>query len=123
MQRVEELQEQAAVEVHGPGHVAESDDAGLPRLAAPEAQIERLGPGGERAPHGPAQIDARSAPCRFPAATRPRGEAAGEARRDPLDFLQVARRERGEVLVHQRAAVARAGHFLRLFAGVLLPLL
>src|SRR5438270_3846561 len=112
LQRIEELQQQTAVEVHRPGNIAKRDDPRPARLAPSEPQLERLGPGGERAPHGSPQIDPRTALRRGPAASGPRCQLSRQALRDPADFIEIARSERGEVLADQRAPVARAGHFL-----------
>src|SRR2546430_15803178 len=96
-----------AVEVHRSGDVADGDDARLARLAPAEAQVEQLG---QRAAHGAAQSDAAAPAIRSPPAARPRREAAGDARGDPLDVGELVRAERAEVLLHDGGHVARPPH-------------
>src|SRR5437868_5374582 len=87
LQRVEELQQQAAIEVHRPGDVAEGHDPRPPWLAPAEPQLDRLGSGGERTPHGPPQIDPRTALRGGPAAPWARGELARQPFGDPADLV------------------------------------
>src|SRR5205814_4605381 len=114
LQRIEKLQQEAAVEIHRARDVADGDDAGLARLAPAEAQIEQLARGG--APQCAAQIDARSRVRGLPAAARTRGQPAGDARRDAFDLFELVGSEGAEILFAERALIAGRADFLRSFA-------
>src|SRR5205823_5419565 len=86
LQRVEKLQEEAAVQVHRAGNVAEGDDARLARLAPAEAKVERLDQGPT---HRPAQIDPATAMRGRPTPTGPRREAPGDTGGDALDLREL----------------------------------
>src|SRR5947199_3569 len=72
----------------------------------------KLGEIGMRA-HRPAQIDARPMASRPPAPRRAGGELARDARRDPLDLLQLLVGEVAEILPRERRDVARGPRFFR----------
>src|SRR5882724_7923769 len=110
LERVEELQQEAAVQVHRARHVAEGDDARLARLAPAEPQLQRLAGIGQGSPDGPAQIDARPPPARLPTAAGAGGEPAGQAPGDALDLLQLLGAEAAEILAGQRGHGAGTGH-------------
>src|SRR5207248_4677127 len=115
LQRIEELQQKAAVEVHRAGDVAERHDARLARLAAAAAQVDQLAGGGtaQRA----AQIHARAARRRLPSPARARREPPCDAPGDALDLLQLAGIEGAEVLLGAAWKVAGTGDFFRLLGA------
>src|SRR6185503_15774028 len=111
LQREEELQEQAAVEIHRAGDVAEGDDPRLARLALAKAEVEQLG---HRPPQGAAQIEAAPARSGLPAPAGPQREPAREPSRDPLHLGKLLGAEGAEVLLRKRGHVARGRHGLGL---------
>ena len=125
LERVEELEQEAAVEVHGARHVAEQHQAHLAPPPLPSPQLDDLALH-HVGPHAPPQVDDPAPPGRPPAtADAPARQPLGDQDREPGDLVEILGRKRREVLIHQDLAVADSRHLERLAVVVafLLPAL
>src|SRR5262245_25201648 len=106
---VEELEEEAAVEVHGAGDVAEQHQADLTPPPGPAPELDDLALH-EIGPHAAAEVD-DAAPARgFAAPADPAGQSLGDEHGEPRHLVELLGGEGREVLFHQNLAVRQPGH-------------
>src|SRR5690242_2261118 len=109
LQRVQELQQKAAIEVHRAGHVTERHELrpAKPTLAAGE--LDRVAAGLERQSHRSAKVDTSALPGvrGLPPATLARIQSSRDLSRDTLDLFELARTEAREVPCRACRAGAR----------------
>src|SRR4030095_3095965 len=101
LQREQELEQEAAVEVHRARDVAEQDQPDLLALALAEAQVDQIALGEVRAQRSPQVEPAAPLPGPAPAA-HAMGQAAGDLHGELEQIVELVGAEGGKVLVHQR---------------------
>src|SRR6266550_2353344 len=115
LEREEELEEKTAVEVHRARHVAQEHQPHLAPLAPAELQVDEVAAaqvGAQRPP----QVDAPAPGDRPPATAEPPGQSPGNLHGEPIDFVELVRRERREVTPGQGFLVRHGGNAERLVA-------
>ena len=109
LQREEELQEEAAVEIHRARDVAEQDEPHLALLAPPVAQLDDLAPRQIRPQRAP-QVHAAAPPDRPAPPADPTRQPAGDLHRQAQDFLELLGAEGREIARGQRLLLGRRRH-------------
>src|SRR5688572_3201717 len=107
LQRVEDLQQEAAVEVHGAGHITHDDELRSSTLALAARKPNGVAAGGQGEPHDATRVEARTAPSDPPAAAGSRAEAPDDASGRILEVTDVLVVVVLEVL--RAGGVSRAG--------------
>src|SRR5215470_19510066 len=97
LQRVEELEQEPAVEVHRARDVAEEDQANFAPPALPPPELDDLALHQIR-PDAPPQVDDPTPPCRTLAPADATGQPLGDQDREAGYFVQVLKREGRKVL-------------------------
>src|SRR5215470_17220693 len=96
LQREEELEQEAAVEVHRARDVAQQDQPHLAALAPAELEIDQVSAaqvGAQR----PSEVDTASPRDGPPAAAEATHQAPSDLHGEPIDLVELVRRERREV--------------------------
>src|SRR5215510_14544258 len=115
LKREEELEEEAAVEVHRAGDVTEQDQPHLAALAPAELQIDQV-PAAQVGAQCPPQVDTPSPRDGPPATAETTNQASRNLYGEPIDLVELVRRERREVAPGQRLLVRDRGNTERLVA-------
>src|SRR5215471_12098972 len=109
LERVEKLEQEAAVEIHGARDVAEEHQADLAPSPRPAPELDDLA-FHEVGPHAAAKIDNAALPRRLAAPADPSGQALGDQHGEPGDLVELLDGEGREILLHQHFAVRESRH-------------
>ena len=115
LQGEEELQEEAAVEVHRARDVAQQDQPHLAPLALPVAQLDDLAPRQVRPQRAP-EVDPPAPPHRPAPPADPPGQPPGDLHGEPQDLVELLGAEGREVARGQRFLLGGRRHAERLAA-------
>src|SRR5436190_12290193 len=122
LEREEKLEQEAAVQVHRAGYVAEQDEPDLLALPLAVAQLDQV-PAREVGPERPPEVDAPAPPHGPSTAREAMREPPRDLDRKPEDLVELVGAEGRKVLADERLAVARRRHAERLArVPCLLPL-
>src|SRR6185295_17307019 len=121
LERVEELEQEPAVEVHRARDVAEQHQADLaaPSLSSPQLDDLAFHQVGA---HAPPHVDDAAPPGGALAPADAPGEALGDQDRQPGDLVEILNRKGGKVLIHEYFSIAASRHLARLAIVVTLLL-
>ena len=121
LERVQELEQEAAVEIHGARDVAEQHQPHLapPALSSPQLDDLALH---EVGPHAAPHVDDPAPPGRPLAPADAPGQPLGDQDREPGYLVEILNREGRKVLIHEDFSVADTGDLERLAVVVALLL-
>src|SRR5215470_3496785 len=110
LEGIEELEEEAAVEVHGTRDVAEEHEPHLAPPPGPASELDELALH-EIGPHAAAEVDHATLPRGLPAPADPTGQPLGDQHGEPGHFVELLRGEGREILLHEHFAIREPRHF------------